>query len=197
MTVSLREVPLSEVVPRTWALLERAVETNAGPLRLPVLASVGTDGRPQARVVVLREVDAQARTLAVYTDARSPKVAELAATPHAALCFYAPEEGLQLRIAGRVALHHADEHAQRAWDSAGLYARRSYLTTAAPGTPLESAGDGLPADYDPQVGSGEHLAVVRLYVEQLDWLVLSPEGHRRAGAVAGPRGSWDTSWLVP
>ena len=197
MTPALSGLPLNQVVPTAWSLLQAAVDDRDDPLRLPVLATVDDEHRPQARVVVLRAADPQQRALEVYTDVRSPKVAELRDRPQAALCFYSAQRRLQLRLSGWVALHHADARAQRAWEATGLYARRSYLTSAAPGTPLDSSGDGLPLDYDPQVSSGEHLAVVRVHVEQLDWLLLAREGHLRAQARALADGSWTPQWLVP
>ena len=49
--------------------------------RTPVLATTGLDGVAQARTVVLREVRRTSEQLLIYTDARSPKVAELLAQP--------------------------------------------------------------------------------------------------------------------
>jgi len=197
LTPALSELPLPLIVPTAWSLLQAAVDDPDDPLRLPVLATVDDEHRPQARVVVLRAADPHRRVLEIYTDVRSPKVAQLRDRPRATLCFYSAPRRLQLRLSGWVALHHADARAQRAWEATGLYAQRSYLTTAAPGSLLESAGDGLPLDYDPQVSSGEHLAVVRVHVEQLDWLLLAREGHLRAQARALEDGSWTPQWRVP
>jgi pyridoxine/pyridoxamine 5'-phosphate oxidase len=45
------------------------------PLAHPSLATVSPDGLPDARTVVLREVDPDQERLVFFTDARSPKVA--------------------------------------------------------------------------------------------------------------------------
>jgi pyridoxamine-phosphate oxidase len=64
------------------------------------LATVGADGRPSARVVLLKAADARGFTF--YTNYSSRKARELAAHPYAALLFYWPELERQIRIEGAV-----------------------------------------------------------------------------------------------
>ena len=74
------------------------------------LATVGDDGRPSARIVLLKGVDA--RGFAFYTNRGSRKGRELDAHPHAALLFYWAELERQVRIEGRVErLSEADSDA--------------------------------------------------------------------------------------
>ena len=64
------------------------------------LATATPDGRPSARVVLLKSVDA--RGFVFYTDYRSRKGAELDANPRAALAFWWEPLERQVRVAGRV-----------------------------------------------------------------------------------------------
>jgi len=64
------------------------------------LATLGADGRPSARVVLLKAADARGFTF--YTNYSSRKARELAAHPYAALLFYWPELERQIRIEGAV-----------------------------------------------------------------------------------------------
>ena len=64
-----------------------------------VLSTVDPDGRPSARYVLLKEVDA--RGFVFYTNMESRKAKALAAHPHAALTFYWPPQ-TQVRIEGSV-----------------------------------------------------------------------------------------------
>jgi pyridoxamine 5'-phosphate oxidase len=64
------------------------------------LATVGDDGRPSARIVLLKSVDA--RGFSFYTNRSSRKGRELDARPHAALLFFWAELERQVRIEGRV-----------------------------------------------------------------------------------------------
>jgi pyridoxamine 5'-phosphate oxidase len=65
------------------------------------LATIGLDGRPAARVVLLRGYDATGLTF--FTNSTSDKGQELATTPHASLLFYWRQPiSRQIRITGRV-----------------------------------------------------------------------------------------------
>lgn len=64
------------------------------------LATVGADGRPSARVVLLRGIDD--RGITFFTNRTSRKGGELRSNPHAALVFHWWELGRQVRVEGRV-----------------------------------------------------------------------------------------------
>lgn len=74
------------------------------------LATADARGRPAARMVLLKEVDARGFVFYSHTDGR--KGAELAANPHAALLFWWPhvgEAGVEVRIEGSVEAVGDDE----------------------------------------------------------------------------------------
>lgn len=62
------------------------------------LATVSADGRPSARVVLLKEFDE--RGFVFYTNLESRKGRELAANPYAALCFHWMPLEQQVRVEG-------------------------------------------------------------------------------------------------
>jgi pyridoxamine 5'-phosphate oxidase len=64
------------------------------------LATVGADGAPSVRIVLLKAVDE--RGFVFYTNLLSRKGRELAATRLAALCFYWAPLDVQIRIEGSV-----------------------------------------------------------------------------------------------
>lgn len=64
------------------------------------LATVGDDGRPSARIVLLKGVGE--RGFAFYTNLRSRKGRELERRPHAALLFYWAELERQVRVEGAI-----------------------------------------------------------------------------------------------
>ena len=83
---------------------EAAEPVNPGAM---TLATAGADGRPSARMVLLKGFDADG--FVFYTNMNSAKAGELAENPHASLCFYWKSLARQVRIDGRVAVVSADE----------------------------------------------------------------------------------------
>ena len=71
------------------------------------LATATPDGRPSARMVLIKGVDP--RGFVFYTNYESRKGRELEANPWAALVFYWPELERQIRIEGRVERVAAEE----------------------------------------------------------------------------------------
>jgi pyridoxamine 5'-phosphate oxidase len=75
----------------------RAHQVDTAPV---TLATADADGRPSARVVLLRGADE--RGFVFHTNYNSRKGRELDATKRAALCFYWPSLDEQIRIEGDV-----------------------------------------------------------------------------------------------
>ncbi|NIE60454.1 MULTISPECIES: pyridoxamine 5'-phosphate oxidase [unclassified Burkholderia] len=71
------------------------------------LATVGADGRPSARIVLIKGVDE--RGFVFFTNYESRKGRDLAAHPQAALLFYWIELERQVRIEGRIEKTSAEE----------------------------------------------------------------------------------------
>lgn len=110
---------------RRWfdeARRAEVIEPNA-----MTLATADASGRPSARVVLLKEVDATG--FVFYTNYDSRKGRELADNAHAGLCFWWAELERQVRIAGRV--ERVDrETATRYWDSRPLRSRLGAMASA-------------------------------------------------------------------
>ncbi|MFL5582070.1 MAG: pyridoxamine 5'-phosphate oxidase [Gemmatimonadaceae bacterium] len=71
------------------------------------LGTVGADGQPSVRILLLKEVDA--RGFVFYTNYESRKGRELLAHPRAAMCFHWQPLEQQVRIEGSVAPVAPDE----------------------------------------------------------------------------------------
>jgi pyridoxamine 5'-phosphate oxidase len=84
------------------------------------LATATADGRPSARIVVLRGLDE--RGLAFFTNRASRKGLELEENPRASLVLHWPELGRQVRVEGSV--ERVDEEESRAyWETRPLRSR--------------------------------------------------------------------------
>ena len=66
------------------------------------LATADDEGRPSARMVLLKDVDVDG--FVFYTNLGSRKASELTANPHAALCFYWKTLAKQVRVEGVIEL---------------------------------------------------------------------------------------------
>lgn len=80
--------------------LRRAIKAKVHEPNAMTLATVGADGRPSTRVVLMKEVDAKG--VVFYTNYRSRKGRELAENPFAAAQFFWPTLEQVVRIEGRV-----------------------------------------------------------------------------------------------
>ncbi|WP_406170573.1 pyridoxal 5'-phosphate synthase [Streptomyces sp. NBC_00996] len=87
------------------------------------LATAGEDGLPDVRIVMLHGADAAGWSFA--THATSRKGRQLAARPYAALGFYWPDQGRQVRLRGPVAVASPEE------GQADLHARSTGALAAA------------------------------------------------------------------
>ncbi len=81
----------------TW--LDDATRSGEPEPTAMALATSDTDGSPTVRMVLLKHADDHG--FVFYTNLESPKAADLATNPKAALCFYWNRIGRQVRVSGR------------------------------------------------------------------------------------------------
>jgi pyridoxamine 5'-phosphate oxidase len=87
-------------IERFAAVYTRAAAGYPYDVTAMTLATADAEGRPSARVVLLKGFDA--RGFVFYTNRESRKGRELRANPHAAICAYWPHIGEQVRIEGAI-----------------------------------------------------------------------------------------------
>ena len=179
---------LPEIEAALWQELARAVQVKGHAWRTPVLATVAADGgelAADARTVVLREVNVATRELLIYTDARAAKAEQLRTHPRACLVMWCKDLGWQLRCRAGLSLQDEGLAVSSRWTKLKLSpAAQDYLSPLPPGSPLTAAA--------PALEQREHFAVITAVVDEIDWLELHPQGHRRA--VFGPGQAY---WVQP
>ncbi len=87
-------------IARFEAWMAEATKSEPGDPNAVCLATATPDGRPSARMVLLKGVDA--RGFVFYTNLESRKGRELAANPWAALCFHWKSLARSVRVEGPV-----------------------------------------------------------------------------------------------
>lgn len=182
-----------DALAEAFRLLSRGVADRRSAFHTPTLATRGLDGAPSLRTVVLRGFDPACRVLRIHTDRRSPKAAEIAADPRAAIHAYDAGAQVQMRLAGVASLHLDDAIAEDAWAASREMSRVTYATTDAPGTPVAAP----PAAPDDPIAGRANFAAILLRIDALDWLLLAAAGHCRARFAWDEAGALSAGWVAP
>lgn len=98
--VMASEAPTEDPIARFHAIFTRAAANAPFDPTACVLATADAEGRPSARYVLLKQVDD--RGFVVFTNYESRKGRQIEDNPRAALCFYWPWLGEQVRVEGTV-----------------------------------------------------------------------------------------------
>lgn len=155
--------------------------------RLWALSTVGEDGWPTARTVVLRGSDANLRALQFHTDLQSVKVKDLKSASEASLLCWLPTHKLQIRMRVNVSIQSGIVVSD-VWNSVPDPSRQAYGTVPPPATPILGALDYTkPAD-------PSAFAVLNCAADQIDLLHLGV-AHRRA--VFSNSDDWVGQWVAP
>ena len=87
---------LEQIYARVWDCLAAAVREDKWPFKVMQVATIGLDGSPDVRTVLLRGVSEPENLLTFHTDLRSPKIAELSRDPRIALVGVDTVQNLQI-----------------------------------------------------------------------------------------------------
>ncbi len=205
---------MNDLIDRIWHLLEHGANPGRerSPFTMLQAATLGPDGAPKVRTVVLRGVDRARRTLMFHSDARAAKVAELARDGRIALVGCDLANGLQIRLEGTATPRASEAERLAIWQASRPRTLILYRAPLPPGTPIAAPADAHPpaspeAHDEPAVDPLDgfaHFAVIDVRVDAIDWLDLAGDGHRRARfahdaqapAPDAPHG-WRGGWVAP
>jgi pyridoxamine 5'-phosphate oxidase len=172
--------------------------------RLPesmTLATATADGKPAARVVLLKQVDGNG--FVFYTNYRSAKAKELEENPQAALVFYWVGLDRQVRVEGRVervSAAESDEYFKTRPRESQLGALASPQSEVIEGREvLENNLRKLEEDYrDREVERPSHWGGYRLKPERIEFWENRPGRlHDRIAYDLQADGSWSIKRLAP
>ena len=182
-----------------WLAAAKAGEPNDAEAM--TLATVGADGRPAARMVLLKGHDL--RGFVFYTNSQSRKGGELAGNPHAALLFHWKSIRRQVRIEGRVEPAGAAEadayFATRARDSQlGAWASDQSRPLDSRAS-FEDRYEAVKAEFEGrEVPRPPHWWGYRLVPDRIEFWSDRPHRlHERRLFVPGPDGGWAEGLLYP
>jgi pyridoxine/pyridoxamine 5'-phosphate oxidase len=125
---------LTEVLAETIRLFARGVADRRSAFRTTTVATVGSEGAPIARTMVLRWFDPTTRLLTVHSDQRARKIADISRTPRVAVHVYDARASLQVRLSAMARVHAGDAMARAAWLAGAPASNAVYAVNPAPGT---------------------------------------------------------------
>lgn len=176
----------------------------AAKIHLPeamTLATAKLDGKPSARMVLLKQVDQNG--FVFFTNYRSAKSSQLDANPFAALVFYWPQFDRQVRVEGSVARISAQEsrdYFQTRPRESQIGAWASEQSEVISGRDvLEQRAKELEALYcDKEIDCPEHWGGYCLKPERIEfWKSRVGRLHDRILYQREPSGLWTISRLAP
>ena len=184
---------------QTW--LDDAIAANIPLAEAMTLATATPDGRPAARMVLLKQVDHDG--FVFFTNYRSAKARQLDANPFAALVFYWNLLERQVRVEGSVVRTSAEESREyfqtRPRESQiGAWASEQSEVIAGRDV-LERRARELETLYcDRDVDCPEHWGGYRLKPERIEfWKGRVGRLHDRILYELDPNGTWSISRLAP
>ncbi|MEM9143052.1 MAG: pyridoxamine 5'-phosphate oxidase family protein [Bacteroidota bacterium] len=169
--------------------LQKGVQDPGHPFRFFTLGTVGTEGIPILRTVVLRKTS-ESFNLFFYTDQRSQKVAHIQGNKNVSLLFYHPENWVQLHIEGEAKIIDDAKILKEYWDKVSPRNRRDYTRVLAPGSTVSKPEA---VEYLTDKNHFCAIAVEPLTIEYLK--IQSPEHVRLR--FSRENGIWKRNFLVP
>lgn len=147
---------------------------------------------PEVRTVVLRKFDLTSSCY-FFTDLRSEKIAELQKNLNSTLHFYNNSDRVQIRIKGKVQIHHQNELAHEFWEHIEGKAKKAYTSKLKPGEEISSPK--VAWEWDKKINH-TYFAVVQLVAYELEILQLAGTEHLRVRFCKSDD-KWEGTWLVP
>src|SRR5262245_39976913 len=194
------ELP-QDPIERFAVLYEQAKKAIPVDPNAMIVASVGDDGRPSARVILLKDFDA--RGFVFFTNYESRKGRELRTHPVAALVFYWAPLERQVRVEGRVEPVSPEEadayfHSRPMGSQIGAWA--SLQSQSLPSRELlERRVEDLSRQYEgKRVPRPPHWSGFRVVPDRIEFWHSRPSRlHERIVYVRDASGGWRTELLYP
>lgn len=179
---------------------EEALKTEVNEPNAMSVATVGDDGRPTSRIVLVKQFDTRGFTW--YTNYDSQKGRQLASKPFAALLFFWSELERQVRIEGTVERTSAEE-SDKYFNSRPLKSRLAAIASEqsapiASRAALEHHYEDVARQYGETPPRPQHWGGFRLVPERIEfWQGRRSRFHDRIVYTRQEDGSWARQRLQP
>lgn len=197
VNIPTHQDPITTV--RHW--LDAAAESEAFNPTATALATIGADGAPSVRMVLLKDIDQAGFTF--YTNMDSRKAQDLDADARAALCLYWKSLRRQVRIEGtteRVTSEEADAYfaTRERGSQIGAWASRQSATLADRASLEAAIAETEQGFAEKEVPRPEFWSGYRLVPSMIElWWELPSRLHERVEFARQPGGDWSHRFLYP
>lgn len=152
--------------------IKRSIVDSKHPYRRVVLSTMNQQHGVQSRTLILRALTLD-NQLILYTDTRSPKVAEIQSDGRVSVLLYYHRRSTQIRINGNANILRKGPLVEYHKNNLQTYQYNDYNTIAAPGDKMES---------DPSIIARDNklnFSIIVIDIRELDHLKLDRSGHLR------------------
>ncbi|WP_176051320.1 pyridoxamine 5'-phosphate oxidase family protein [Burkholderia sp. BCC1644] len=188
---------LAQTYDRVWSCLESGVSMKRSPFTMLQAATLGLDGAPKVRTIVLRQVSRADRVLSFHTDARSEKVAELRRDPRISIVANDLDALVQIRAEGVASICEDEAQRRAIWESSRPHTLLLYRAPLPPGTVINSPEEAHLDNTAPTGDGYENFCLIHMTVTRIDWLELARAGHRRAVFDLNGASGYAARWIAP
>jgi pyridoxamine 5'-phosphate oxidase len=189
---------MDELLATIWRYLlsgADASETRSA-FTMMQLATIGLDGQPRVRTVVMRRTDRANASISFHTDLRSAKVREIAKEPRVGVVVGDWPAGMQIRLDGiaRVVADHSER--LKIWHSSRPHTLTLYRAPLASGSTIDDPEDASPSPVRDPMDGFDNFGVIDVHIRKIDFLDVSGKTHRRA-QFSLEQGQWHATWVAP
>jgi pyridoxamine 5'-phosphate oxidase len=179
-----------------WDALRAGAGAGRSPFSVLQAATVGVDGNPKVRTIVLRDANEDLARLSFHTDIRSEKVRELRERPAISLHGYDSGQLVQIRMEGTTSFVADEAEKMAVWKSSRPRTLILYRSPLASGSVIDDPAQPAAKDAaNPMLGY-ENFCLVHVSVRHIDYLDLSSEPHKRAQFHVREDGAFQGHWVA-
>mgnify|MGYP005838448059 CR=1 FL=1 len=183
---------LESVLESIFDDFDNCFKVSRHPFRSFAFSTIDDKSRPAVRTMILRHWFAQDKTLILYTDKRSDKIAHLKKKSLGELMFYDRERLIQIRCLCDIKMLDYKTLENKTGLSPDIKDAKVYKTDKPPGTAVKHKKVGF------NENAKEMFCALACFIKEIDWVALEDNGNKRAKFIFDSSGSMvEQTWLVP
>ena len=169
-----------KILNEIWSEFNLSLKKGGHPFHIFSISTINNN-KPDARNVVLRNVEKEKRLISFHTDLRSKKINQIKNDSNVCALFYDKDKKIQIRLRGIISIEKSKETILKKWNALKPMSKKCYINKCAPGEVIKNSKDYLFSEENiPDIESGKiNFSIINIKIDEIDWLNLSHKGHER------------------